>query len=450
MAGELVVVGLSYRTAPLDVREKLAFPEDAIAGALRDLNTLPCIGEALIVSTCNRVELYAATRAGVGLATSSTAAAGELRSFLATSRGVAAERISAHLYDRSGPAAVKHIFRVASSLDSLVVGESQILGQLKNAYGLATQHGCVGPLLGRCLERAFGVAKRVRTETEIARGSANVSSVAVELAKKIFGDLAGRLVLVVGAGKMSDLAARHLRADGAAEILVTNRSPERAEELARKVDGQARPFAELEQLLGLADIVISSTGSRDPVIGRDLMKRVVKARRHRPIFLIDIAVPRDVEPEVAKLDGVYLFDIDDLERVVAENLKERHKEADAAERIVEAEAAQFLAWLRAQGVVPTIKELRERFGQVARGEVERTLASIGGQLDERGQKSVRAMADAIVNKLLHTPLTTLKQGDAEEAEALVAATRRLFALPDEAAAAAAPAPAAESVATEKK
>lgn len=428
MAGDLLVVGISYRTAPLEMREKLAFPDEAIDPALRELNALPLVGEALVISTCNRVEIYAATPAAAAGAVE--AAAAEVRRFLAASRGVALDRLAPHLYERTGAAAVKHIFRVASSLDSLVIGESQILGQLKGAYGAATRAGCVGPLLARCLERAFGVAKRVRTETAIARGAANVSSVAVELAKNIFGDLAGKTVLVVGAGKMSDLAARRLRADGAEDLIVTNRSPERAEELARRAGGVARPFEELERLLLIADIVISSTGSREPIIGFPTMKRVVKARRHRPLFLIDIAVPRDVEAQVAKLDGVYLFDIDDLERVVAENLEERRAEADAAERIVEAEAAQFLAWWRSQGVVPTIKDLRERFTQVARAEVERTLGSLGRELDPRHEQAIRRLADSIVAKLLHTPLMALKAGEGEETEALVAATRRLFALPD--------------------
>jgi glutamyl-tRNA reductase len=241
-------------------------------------------------------------------------------------------------------------------------------------------------------------------------------------------------VLVVGAGKMADLAARKLADEGATKLWVTNRTAARAEALAAKVGGEAKPFGELEALLGGADIVISSTGAPQPIIGRDLMKRVMKARKHRSIFLIDIAVPRDVESPVGKLDGVYLFDVDDLERVVAENLKERAKEAEAAERIVEAEAAQFLAWMRQQGVVPTIKELRERFAQVARAEAERTLQQLAGAgagaVNEKTEKAVRQLAESIINKLLHTPLMALKTQDGDEAEALVQATRRLFALPE--------------------
>lgn len=413
---ELIVVGLSYRTAPLDIREKLAFAEAELEAALKDVTALPSVGEAVILSTCNRVEVYAAA--------SAPGASGDVKRFLASSRGVSEAVLTPHVYERAGTAAVQHVFRVASSLDSLVIGESQILGQLKGAWGAASQVGAVGPVLGRCLERAFGVAKRVRSETAIARGAANVSTVAVELAKNIFGSLSGKIVLVVGAGKMSDLAARHLRKDGAAEILVTNRSPARAEELARKVDGAARPWGDLEHLLALADVVVSSTGSREPIIDRALMKRVIKARRHRPIFLIDIAVPRDVESAVGKLDNVYLYDIDDLERVVADNRAGRMKEATAAERIVEHEVGQFGGWLKSQGVVPTIKELRARFHEIATAEAERTVAALGGKLDERGQEAVRKLAEGIVNKLLHQPLMALKQGDEET----VATARRLFAL----------------------
>lgn len=427
MPSELVVVGLSYRTAPLVVREKLAFSDDQLPAALRALNSLPSVGEAVLVSTCNRVEIYAATRADASRA-AQPAAVGEVVHFLALSRAMSAEALASHVYEFTGQKAVQHVFRVASSLDSLVVGESQILGQLKSAYGAASTAGCVGPFLGRCLERAFGVAKRVRSETGIARGAANVSSVAVELARRIFGDLRGKRILVVGAGKMSDLAARHLRSDGAAEILVVNRSVEKAEELARKVLGKARPWEELGKLLGACDIVLSSTGAKEPILTYPAMKAAMKVRRNRPIFLIDIAVPRDIEAKVGEIDGVYLFDIDDLEKVVADNLKERQSEAFLAERMVQAEAAQFMSWQNSQGAVPTIKELRERFSEVARAEVERTLLALGAGLDEKGEMAIRQLGEAIVGKLLHSPLTALKQGDGEEIEALVTATRRLFAL----------------------
>jgi glutamyl-tRNA reductase len=412
---DLVVVGLSHRTAPLDVREKLAFPDDVLPAALEALGKLPSVGEAMLLSTCNRVEVYAASRSDAPQAIA------EVRQFLGA-RGLPADRLAEHLYDRAGPAAVKHVFRVASSLDSLVVGEPQILGQMKSAYGVATQLGAVGPLLGRCVERAFGVAKRVRTETAIARGAANVSSVAVELAKSVFGELDGKTVLVVGAGKMSALAARHLADDGASHILVTNRSPARAEALAGEVGGQARPWEALAELLVAADVVVSSTGATEPVITRDMMKGVVKARRHRPIFLVDIAVPRDVAPDAGKLDGVYLFDIDDLERVVADNRKGRERESSSAELIVEAETRQFLDWQRAQHVVPTIKELRARVQEIAHAEAKKTLSSLG-QKAAGHEEAIIHLADAIVAKLLHKPTVAIRADDT-----LAEAARRLFDL----------------------
>jgi len=417
---EIVVIGMSHRTAPLEVREKLAFTDDAVEPALRELGALPSVGEAMLLSTCNRVEVYAATR-GAGPAATLLA---DVRQFLVASHRAELATFAGHLYDHVGPAAVKHVFRVASSLDSLVVGEPQILGQMKSAYGIAAQAGAVGPLLGRCLERAFGVAKRVRSETAIARGAANVSSVAVQLAQRVFGDLDGKTVLVIGAGKMSDLAARHLVDDGAARILVTNRSPERAEALARRVAGEARPWADLEKLLAAADVVISSTGSTEPIIGKALMKGVMKARKHQPIFLMDIAVPRDIEPACGDVDGVYLFDIDDLERVVVENRQGRERESQSAELIVEAETRQFLSWHRSQGVVPTIKGLRERFQTVAQAEVQKTLATLGPRADG-SEKAVRQLADSIVAKLLHAPMMALK---GEDADALAAAVEKLFDL----------------------
>ncbi|MBI5477380.1 MAG: glutamyl-tRNA reductase [Deltaproteobacteria bacterium] len=421
---EIVVLGLSHKTAPVDLREKLAFPGDTLEPALRRLAQLPHVREGLIVSTCNRVEAVAGVE--------SPAALPAIRHFMAEARGVSPELFAEHAYEHAGREAVRHLFRVASSLDSMVVGEPQILGQVKDAYGAAQHAGTLGALLDRCLTRAFAVAKKVRSETRIAAGAASISSVAVDLAERIFGKLDGRLVLVIGAGEMADLAARHLHAAGCADLLCVNRTYERAVELAARVEGQARRWEEFDGLLGTVDIVISSTGAREPILGYDRVARVMKARRHRSLFLIDIAVPRDIEARVGDLDNVYRFDIDDLEKVVAENLKERQKEAARAEKIVEAETSEFLAWLKSQGVVPVIKQLRERFTQVARGEVERTLASLPS-LGERERRSVQAMADAIVNKLLHPTLTALKrEGAGEGGEELAQATRRLFALPAEA------------------
>ena len=423
-AGELFVVGLSWHTAPVAVREKLAFREDELGGALRGLvGELP-VAEALLLSTCNRVEVYGVAKPGA------TRASDDVRAYLVRARGIAIGEVEGALYAHTGPAAIRHVFRVASSLDSLVVGEAQILGQLKAAYGVAGEVGTAGAVLSRALERAFGVAKRVRTETTIARGAANVSSVAVELARRVFGDLGGKRVLVVGAGKMSSLAARHLYANGAQEIVVTNRSPERAQALADEIDATARPWAELEQLLAAADVVISSTGAREPILTYALFKRVAKARKWRPLIAIDIAVPRDAEPRIAELDGVYLYDIDDLDRVVKTNLAERQAAAGHAGKIVEHEAEQFEHWLRTQGVVPAIRALRERFAQVADAEVTKALDLLARREHTREQQRelVQRVVHLVVNKLLHTPTTVLRGSAPDEGALRAEVLADLFAL----------------------
>jgi len=431
MSGELFVVGLSWRTAPVALREKLAFRDDELGAAVGEFLSSPLIAEAVILSTCNRVQVFGAT-VGAEDADSVTSAAAVARRVLLDSRGVDSELLAGKMFEHTDDDATRHTFRVASALDSMVVGETQILGQLKAAYGAAFRAGAVGPILGRCMERAFGVAKRVRSETGIGEGAANVSSVAVQLARRVFGDLSGKDVLVVGAGKMSAASVRHLRSDGAGNILVTNRSPEKAEALAVEVDGVARPWDQLDKLLTIADVVISSTAAEQPVLTKRLFKRVTKVRRYEPLVVIDIAVPRDAEPAIGRMDGVYLFDIDDLERVVASNLKERAKEAEAAQRLIDAEVPQFRRWLLAQRAVPTIRSLRHHFSTVARAEVEKALQGMPDDLPrEEREKIIRRLGDVIVNKLLHLPLTALKTGDQGDMDALLTSAQRLFNLPRE-------------------
>jgi glutamyl-tRNA reductase len=422
VSGELFVVGISWRTAPVAIREKLAFRDEEVPDALRALVSRSEVSEALLISTCNRVEVYGVTRG------SAQVAAEQVKRYLAVDRG-GGDAASA-LYQHVDQAAIRHVFQVASALDSLVLGEAQILGQLKQAYGVATAATTSGPVLGRCLERAFGAAKRVRSETSIARGAANISSVAVELATRVFGDLAGKTVLVVGAGKMSTLAARHLRRAGVADLVVTNRSFERAERLADEIDGVARPWDQLEDLLVTADVVISSTGAREPVLTPDLFKRVTKARRWRPLMVVDIAVPRDADPAIAKLDGVYLFDIDDLERVVAANLAERSKAAESALRIVDHEVGQFQQWLRSQRVVPTIRAMREHFTAVAEAEVGKALEQLRRRdlPVEQRDETVRRLGQLIVAKLLHQPQMALKATDPAIIDDRIEAACALFGL----------------------
>lgn len=428
MGGDLFVIGVSWRTAAVALRERLAIPDGDLPGVLDRLRGLPHVGEAMLISTCNRVEIYGATERSAASSALATATS-QVTGFLAQSRGVPAEDLSASLYEYTDHDAVRHVFRVASALDSLVLGEAQILGQLKAAYGVAVTAQATGSILGRCVEKAFGVAKRVRTETGLSRGAANVSSVAVELAKRVFVDLGGKTVLVVGAGKMSALAARHLHSAGAGTILVTNRSPEKAEALANEIDGVPRPWDQLDNLLTIADVVITSTGSREPVLTRKMLRKVVKKRRYESLVIIDIAVPRDVEAAAGNLDGIYLFDIDDLQRVVASNLEERAREADVAGRIVDREVQSFATWLRSQRVVPTIRALREHFTAVADAEVERTVSAVLREDNpDKREREVRRLGKLIVNKLLHAPMTALKAGDELDVEALVAATHRLFPL----------------------
>ncbi len=421
--GELFVVGISWRTAPVAVREKLAFREEELTPALKEIIGKLPVAEALLISTCNRVEVYGVAKPGAD-------AASAVRAFMIEQRKVKPGDVREALYERRGPEAVRHVFRVASALDSLVVGEAQILGQLKEAYSVAGSSGTSGPVLSRALERAFGVAKRVRTETTIARGAANVSSVAVELAARVFGDLTGKNVLVVGAGKMSALAARHLYSSGAQRIVVTNRSPAKAEALAAEIDGTAKPWEDLEKHLVEADVVISSTGSREPILTKKLFKAVAKARRWRPMMVVDIAVPRDAEQGINDLDGVYLFNIDDLDKVVRANIAEREKAAEHASKIVEHEVGQFEQWLRTQAVVPTIRALREHFTAVADAEVQKALDVVGRKdhTKEQQRELLQRVVQLVVNKLLHQPTAALREAPTDAGEVRAAVLSELFGL----------------------
>jgi glutamyl-tRNA reductase len=415
MTGDVFVVGMSHRTAPLELRERLSTTLAELESELGAVVDGGRVHEALLVSTCNRVEVYAACPDPVEGARAAEA-------YLARR----AERdLHDVLYRRRGTDAVRHAFRVASSLDSLVVGEPQILGQVKEAYEAASAAGTVGNLLGRCFSRAFAVAKRVRSETGIAEGTVSVSSIACELATKIFGDLASRRCLLVGAGDMGEAAARNLAQTGA-HLVVLNRSPEKAALLAERCGGEARPHEALATELLQADVVITSTSSPGYVLTYELLRDAMRARRHRPLFLIDIAVPRDVDPRAGKLDGVFLYDVDDLQKVAEENLGARRQHVAAAERIVEDEVAEFESWLKTLELKPTIVALRRRFAEVIRAELLRGLPRLEA-LPAGDREHVEKIVHATVNKLLHDPLTALKHGAAEpDGALLIAATRRLF------------------------
>ena len=415
----LCVVGLSHKTAPVEVRERAAFPDAQLKPALAEAVRIPGVGEAMIVSTCNRVEVYCGIDGNDAMP--------QLQRFFVDGRGLPRE-LSTHLYAHDGDEAVRHLFRVASSLDSMVVGESQILGQVKQAFAAAMEAGTIGPVLSRTLPKAFALAKRVRSETEVARASASIASAAVDLAAQIFGDLNGRHVLVVGAGKMGDLSARHFKAAGISDLKVVNRTLGKATELAERLGGQAAPWEDLDKLLTKVDIVLCSTGATEPVILRDRVSRAMRARKGRWLFFIDIAVPRDVDPKVGEIENVYLYDVDALERVVEANLSGRQREAEEALTIVEEELKKFQALELQLGVVPTIKLLRARFLEVALTEAERTLGKLQAASD-RDRAHVKQLAEAIVNKLLHRPLTVLKQAAQENPTSELADTvRALFDL----------------------
>jgi glutamyl-tRNA reductase len=347
---------------------------------------------------------------------------------MTVARGSVDPELDRHLYERVGREAIHHLFRVAASLDSLVVGEPQILGQIKDAFATAERAQTVGRVLGDAFRGALRVARKVRRDTAIARQPVSVSSVAVDLARKVWSGFEGRRVLVVGAGKMSDLATRALRASGAT-VAVTNRTPARAEELARRLDCGTEPWSDLEGALGRADIAITSTGAREPILGLALLERVQKIRRRRPLVLIDIAVPRDVDPAADSVEGIFRFDIDHLQKEVAQNMDGRRQEADRAEALVDEEVARALAARRGNAVGPTIAALRSRYLGVARAEAEKVAAGWPG-LDERSRRALGGMAEAIVAKLLHAPQVALKKAAAgDDGEALLAAAQALFDLP---------------------
>jgi glutamyl-tRNA reductase len=423
MSREIVSLGVSHHSAPVEIREQLAISDAALETSLRELVALPHVDEGVIVSTCNRVEVTAATHDG-------EAALHDLVSFLARSENVDQEQIRRHLTVFRGADAVRHLFRVASSLDSMVVGEPQILGQLKDSYERAAASGCAGPILHRCFHKSFSVAKRVRTETAIASRAVSISSAAVELTGKIFDTLEDKTAMLIGAGTMSELAARHLLTRGVRSLIVTNRTYDRAVDLARDFRGTPVPFAEIDRYLPMADIIIGSTAAEDYVLTVPMVEQLLQRRKYRSVFLIDMSVPRNFDPGINELDDVYLYDIDDLSSVAESNRDEREREAARAEQIIVAEVDGFCRWLGGLEVVPTIVALRRKAEQIRQHELAKTLGTLR-DLGEREQRAIDAMAAAIVNKLLHSPITRLKS-EATRGESLyLSAARGLFEIEGE-------------------
>ncbi|MDT7687487.1 MAG: glutamyl-tRNA reductase [Acidobacteriota bacterium] len=422
----IVLVGLNHKTAPVEVRERLAFSDEACAENLRALVDGEVVREGLIVSTCNRVEILTSSSGAKG----AEDAVGRLSEFLSSVRSTPVELFSGHLYTHADEAAVRHVFRVASSLDSMVVGEPQVLGQVRHAYSLAVAAGTAGRVLHKLVHHALRVAKRVRSETGIAASAVSVSFTAVELGRKIFGSLKGVTVLLVGAGEMAELAAQHLAGAGAARVLVTNRTYETAQKLAVKFGGEAVEFTALEEHLAQADVVICSTAAGEYIITPEMAERARASRRNRPAFFIDISVPRNVDPAVARLDNLFIFDVDDLEAVVASNIREREREAERAELIVESEVMQFQRTLRDLDIGPTVGALREKLRGIAREEFERQRSRLGPLTPEQ-EKAIEAMLMSAVNKISHPVIHRMRRSYDTGEDNEVQAWRDIFGLEEE-------------------
>jgi glutamyl-tRNA reductase len=421
----IVVVGLSHHTAPVEVRERVAFPNGRLEPALRSLVALPGVSEGAILSTCNRVELVACGR--------DTAAVGAvLPGFLAAEHGLGADVLTDRLYVHHDRDAVRHLFRVAASLDSMVVGEPQILGQMKEQYAVAASTGAAGRVLHRCFHKTFSVAKRIRTETAIAEKAVSVGSAAVDLARGIFDRLTDKTALLLGAGTMGEVTARQLLAHGAGSVMVANRTLDHAIDLARSLGGMPVAFDHLGRYLALADLVICAASAGDDfLLATPAIEEAMRERRRRPMFIVDLAVPRAIDPAVRTLDGVYLYDVDDLDGVIADHRGARAEEAVKAEAIVEAEVETFWRWFEGLDAVPTIVSLRDKVEGIRQRELKRFLGMLG-MLAPAEREAVERLTLSIVNKILHGPVSTLKRHQSDPTEAFyVEAAQRLFRLGDD-------------------
>lgn len=399
---KLWITGVNHRTAPVAIRERLAFKDGDLPVALKDLCRRPGLVEGLILSTCNRVEVAVTSDEDVDPQNC-------VEEFLASSsRNGDRAWMQPYIYGFGGREAIRHLFRVAASLDSMVIGEPQILGQLKSAYSVAKSQGVLNGFLDTVLTRAFSVAKRVRSETEIGVNAVSVSYAAVELAREIFGSLASKKVMLIGAGKMSELSARHLYRSGVSQILVANRTRSRAEEVAELVRGTIVDYDQLPATLPEVDIVIASSGAPNYILLKEQVRKIIEARKNRPMFLIDIAVPRNIDPAVNELDNVFLYDIDDLQRVVDKNLRGRIDEAAEADKIIVEEVDRLEAWVRTREVVPTIVSLQAQLEQWRAGEVEKMRGKFGA-LTSQQEEALEALTRGIVNKIAHGPISELRK-----------------------------------------
>lgn len=421
----ILLVGMSHKTAPVEIRERFVLGDHRMKEALSQLRGYPGVNEALILFTCNRVEVCAVvsdTNVGVY----------ELQDFLfSCNPQVSSKELAPYLYIYSGEEAIRHIFRVASSLDSMVVGEPQILGQIKDAFHDALTQKTTGVVLNKVFKKAISVAKRIRTETQIAQNAVSISFAAVELAKKIFGRLEKKAVLLIGAGEMAELAARHFIASGVHTLVIANRSHDRAVELAKELGGTPIPLEDFHKEMVGTDIVLCSAGAPHYLIHQEEVSRVIQARKNRPIFLIDISVPRNIDPTVNEIDNVFLYDIDDLQEAIKANRQTREREALKADEIITQEIQTINRWLKSLDVVPTIVALREKAEEIRRIEMEKVLSKLES-LTPQEKNMVESLTFSIINKLLHSPLTVLKQeAHSSESTLYIETARRLFALDED-------------------
>ncbi|HKB69055.1 MAG TPA: glutamyl-tRNA reductase [Pyrinomonadaceae bacterium] len=418
----IVLVGINHKSAPVEVRERLAFTEEACSTGLHMLVDGEIVREGLIVSTCNRVEVLAET-SSERLSDSIE----RVNQFLSRTDSVPPSFFETHLYQHTDDEAVRHLFRVTSSLDSMVVGEPQVLGQVRRAYSIALEAGTAGRILNRLVHHAFRVAKRVRTETGIGANAVSISYMAVELGKKIFSRLEGHTALLIGAGEMAELSARHLINAGVSRVLLANRTEERAARLAAELGGETVNFAELSEHLAAADIIICSTAAEQYLITEPMVREALGKRRNRPSFFIDISVPRNIDPAVGKIPNVFVFDIDDLESVISSNIREREREAERAELIVESEIMQFAQTLRVLDIGPTIGALRNKLQDLAKAELKRQRNKLGPLTAEQ-ENAVQALLVSTVNKISHPLLSHMRRSyDSSDADA-IQAWRDIFGL----------------------
>jgi len=420
---DIVLLGLNHKTAPVEIREQLSCSDDQVAEALKVLQDSPAIKEAIIISTCNRVEVLM-------VAQDPSMAVETAKKVLSDIKQIPIPDFGDMLYIYSADESIGHLFKVAASLDSMIVGEPQILGQIKQAYQMATANKTSGVILNRLLHKTFSIAKRVRSETGIGDNAVSISFAAVELGRKIFGSLERKKVLLIGAGEMAELAVENLKNYMAGDIYVANRTFSRGVELAERFNGQAVRIEEIEEMLRTIDIVISSTGSPGFMITREQVKGVLRERKNRPLFFIDIAVPRDIDPEINRMANSYVYDIDDLQGVVDQNIEDRQKAAVKAERIIEEAVIQFKRWYESLDAVPTIKALRSKMDTIARSEVEKTMQSLQ-HLSEDDTRAIIRMTEALVSKILHDPTVFLKdKGRHGKNTNYIDIARKLFKLDD--------------------